>query len=564
MTQSRTIEDLEKKLKQAYEQIAQFEEQEKIRQHYERLFETRNRALRIFFESTLKIDDNVDISSILCYSLQRICQALYVGFVEYDPCHEQLKLHTSSDGTDTLFYENEYVIDLSRKQKQELLVKDISPADKYNIPLVKLIPQTYQNQPSESMTYCLPMVIRKRLLGLVIMQLPPKKDLIIKEIIGSSLHYWGMALQRDLDKQELIQSEKSLAQSEERVRMVLENCGVPMCAFNRNFKITKCNRHFVRLCEVAPEQMPNKIYYNLFRSIKCYKDCCVATKLGNGLSSYSAIQELDVNGKTIFAHVIITPYKENGAIEGYIVAVHDITEQKKMETQLQASNDELKDKNKQLEQAQSRLVETSKMSAVGTLSAGIAHEFNNILTIMCGYLELCNQSKNMDDIASALQTMSDVANRARAITDGLLHFANTNDTSNKTVVDIQNLIEGTLVLIDKEFAKQGIQVVTDFETVPATYCFEHQLAQVFLSIISNARDAMLNTPERVLSITVRHCHNECPVHDKSKLEKDYPLQQGAIRISFKDTGVGMSNEIQEKMFEPFFYDKRSTGRRYGK
>ncbi len=548
MTQLQRIEQLELKLKQAYEQIAQFEEQENIRQRYERLFESRNRALRIFFESTLKIDDNVDISTILCYSLQRICQAFFVGFVEYDQYHEQLKLHTSYDGSETLVYSDEHVIDLTTSHIRELSKKGINPASIYNIPLTSLIPAKYHKQPADSITYCLPMVIRKRLLGVVIMQLPQKKDLILKDIIESSLHYWGMALQRELDKQELLESKMNLTRSEEEVRMVIENCGVPMCVFNKNFKIIKCNRHFVHLCEVAPEQIPNKSYFELFGSMKCCTDFCNVTKTENGLTSYSVVQELDINGKTVFAHVIITPFSQNSVLDGYVVAIHDISEQKKMEAQLQTSNTELTEKNQQLEQAQSCLVETSKMSAVGTLSAGIAHEFNNILTIMCGYLDLCSHSKNLDDIANALQIMSDVANRARAITDGLLHFANTNDNHNKTAVDIPNLIEGTLVLIDKEFAKQGIQVITDFEEIPATYCFEHQLAQVFMSIISNARDAMLNLPERVLTISVRHC---CTPN----LKQEQNSQKEAIRISFKDTGIGMSKEVQDKMFEPFFTTK---------
>ncbi|MDX9703716.1 MAG: PAS domain S-box protein [Candidatus Auribacterota bacterium] len=552
----KTREELEYELKQAREQIAQFEEQEKIRQRYERLFELRNTALRIFFECTMKIDNDGNIPAILCYSLHRICCAKFTAFARYYDDRRKLVLQTSYDGSKISSFTGEYLQELSSAQVESLSSKIVRPFNTPERHFTQLIPCDLRGDDLQENSYCLSMLIRGKLLGVVIVQLNQGKDLILKDIIESTLHYWGMALQRELDKQELMESKISLAHSEEEVRMIFENCGVPMCLIDKNFRIVKFNRHFTSLFEISTDDVASKHCYEILMSDKCEKKTCVLKQTEKQDCCLSAVHKMNVNGKTVFAHVISTPVIENGNLTGYIQAIHDISEQKQMEAQLQASYDELKEKNAKLEETQMRLLESSKMSAVGTLCAGIAHEFNNILTIICGYLDLCSHSRNMDDISVALQTISDVTKRAQAITDGLLHFAQADDSQHKSVINIQDVLKGTLVLVDKEFAKQGIKIITDIEDVPATYCYEHQLAQVFLSVISNARDAMIKTAARILTVSL-HYKEDAVINSRTAPDnrQSRPHPRGCICVSFSDTGVGMSQEVKEKMFEPFFTTK---------
>lgn len=551
-----TRKQLEEELQKAREQIAQFEEQEHIRQRYESLFEIRNRALRIFFDSALKVEHDKHIPSVMCYSLQRICMARLSAYARYVPETHSLTLEATCDGQHTDCRIDERSITLTNREGHHLKEKMIRPLSDGGRYLIHLIPDHLRTDDMLETSYSVPLIANEKVMGVSIIHLPPKKDLILKDVIEAFISYWCMVLQRSADRAALLQSRGHLAQSEEEVRMIFDNCGVPMCVIDTDYTIVKYNKHFLDLWQAGDENLAGKKCYEVIRSKNCHTDSCILRHDYTAEPIHTHVQEYIVNDEVMYADVLSTAIVKNGKIMGYIEAIHDITEQKKMEAQLQESYDELKQKNLELKEIQMRLVESSKMSAVGTLSAGIAHEFNNILTIICGYLDMCKQSKNMDDISSALDVISDVTKRAKAITDGLLHFAQTDESQHKSVVNLQEVIEHTLVLTDKEFAKKGIKTVTEFEDVPPTYCFEHQLAQVFLSILSNACDAMLTTPRKILAIRLVHCtetKQACPVHTAHKDECG--KNHGCIRLSFTDTGIGMSPEVKEKIFEPFFTTK---------
>ncbi|MEO8658924.1 MAG: ATP-binding protein [Bryobacteraceae bacterium] len=194
-----------------------------------------------------------------------------------------------------------------------------------------------------------------------------------------------------------------------------------------------------------------------------------------------------------------------------------------------------------LRRTEEQLRQAQKMEIVGQLSAGIAHDFGNLLTIILGYSDLLLQQ--VDGIRS-VQNVGQIrtaAERALAIVRQLTAFAR-GTTQARSTFDLNSVVSGNERLL-RMLAGQKIEVnvaITDFPIMVAAEL--NQLQQVILNLAANARDAM---PEGgVLTIT------------SAKVPRD-GTERAALRVS--DTGVGMSLDVRERIFEPFFTTKEMDG-----
>jgi signal transduction histidine kinase len=183
---------------------------------------------------------------------------------------------------------------------------------------------------------------------------------------------------------------------------------------------------------------------------------------------------------------------------------------------------------------QAELIQSSKLAAVGTFAAGIAHEFNNLLGSMLGNAELGQRMRDLDEKDHALTVVIQACRRGRSITRGLLTFARRQE-HHRAMANVIDAIDETLTLVEIELQKSHIQLVRAIEPVPSTVCDLGQLAQVVLNLITNARDAMLPAGG-TLTIGLRERRN-------------------LIEISVGDTGMGIPAEIRDKIFEPFITTK---------
>jgi len=200
--------------------------------------------------------------------------------------------------------------------------------------------------------------------------------------------------------------------------------------------------------------------------------------------------------------------------------------------------DELRKSLDDLKHSQQELVQTSKLAAVGTLAAGVAHEFNNLLTAISGHAQLGLISDAPDDIREALQVIVDSVDRAKRITANLLTFARRQEPRME-MADVTEAVQSTLLLMERELHESRIKLVRRFSKVrPAVYDLG-QVSQVCLNLLTNARDAML--PEGgTLTVEVKE-------------------DEGDIVIAFSDTGSGIPDHIMDKLFEPFVTTKGPLG-----
>jgi two-component system NtrC family sensor kinase len=231
---------------------------------------------------------------------------------------------------------------------------------------------------------------------------------------------------------------------------------------------------------------------------------------------------------------------------------------KKKITELEATNSELKD-------TQSRLVHSSKMVSLGQLVAGVAHELNNPIGFIysnMGHLRdysekllrladgvekdphsLAELKKELEidyikeDLPKLVASCEDGARRTRDIVLGLRNFSRLEESKLKEV-DIHESIDNTLNLLAGEI-KNRVQIVRDYGRLPLVTCYASQINQVFMNILSNAVQAIEGSGN--IWITTR-LQNRADGRE-------------SVQISFQDSGRGMTPQVMDKIFDPFFSTK---------
>ncbi len=262
----------------------------------------------------------------------------------------------------------------------------------------------------------------------------------------------------------------------------------------------------------------------------------------------------------------------------YIVIMRDITQRKQAEIALKTQATQLQQTLKDLKATQSQLVQTEKMSSLGQLVAGIAHEINNPVNFIYGNLthvkeyahnlidllnlyqkhqppvpEVQEEMEEIDfdyiieDFPKTLSSMKIGADRIREIVLTLRNFSRLDEVGMKAV-DIHEGIDSTLVILQNRLRGNSespqIKIIKEYSCLPKVECYAGQLNQVFLNIISNAIDAL------------QSCQSQEQLEHNSKITiKTQILEPKAIRISIKDNGKGINPSIKERIFDPFFTTK---------
>ncbi len=217
---------------------------------------------------------------------------------------------------------------------------------------------------------------------------------------------------------------------------------------------------------------------------------------------------------------------------------------------LETKNRELELSLEELERSKQRLVQTSKMEAIGRLAAGVAHDFNNILTIIGTSAALAFDEVGGDHpVSDDLVEISNASERGARLTSQLLEFSR-QSKGRITRIDVEAQVRNILPMLTR-LLPEGIRLSVDVapQAPPAAFDLGH-FEQVLLNLVANAADAIGETGHITVSVA--------SVHRRNALGTLTPW----VELRVADDGPGMPSAIQEKIFEPFFTTKevgRGTG-----
>ncbi len=191
-----------------------------------------------------------------------------------------------------------------------------------------------------------------------------------------------------------------------------------------------------------------------------------------------------------------------------------------------------------LDTATQQLLQAEKLTALGELVAGVAHEINNPLSTLLGYTQLLLGRNPPQDVKRRLETMLSEGQRIVAIVKNLLTFARKHPPEKK-YLGLNGIIEKTLELKAYHFRVSQIKVEKDLAPeLPKTMVDYHQFQQVLINLFNNAEHAMVGTGRGgMLRLTTR-------------------AADGRIEVRVSDDGPGIPEEIQDRIFEPFFTTKK--------
>lgn len=227
---------------------------------------------------------------------------------------------------------------------------------------------------------------------------------------------------------------------------------------------------------------------------------------------------------------------------------------------------ELERSNSNLKEAQTKLVHSAKMTSLGQLVAGVAHELNNPIGFIYSntiYLQEYSEKlfKVVDEIEKdpaqsqtikkkyeydyiktdlplLIKSCQDGAQRTRDVVIGLRNFSRLEESQLKEI-DIRESLDTTLDLLKGEI-KNRIKIHRNYDNIPPVFCYASQINQVLMNLLSNAVQAISGNGQIWIAVS---------------LLKASARGEGSVQISIQDTGVGMGPEVIDKIFEPFFTTK---------
>jgi PAS domain S-box-containing protein len=250
-------------------------------------------------------------------------------------------------------------------------------------------------------------------------------------------------------------------------------------------------------------------------------------------------------------------FDESGRFLGYIGSVIDITDQKVAQETLRRLNmtleEQVRDEAAERQKAEIALAQAQKMDALGQLTGGVAHDFNNILAAIVSGIELARRRVSDPAVTRMLGLVLGAADRGAKLTEQLLAFSR-KQALNKKPHDVNTLITNFGDLLVRTL---GPSIKLDFQLAqgcPAVMADAPQLETAILNLAINSRDAMpdggtLTIETRVLPFG----SPEIPPHVP---RSEY------VRLRISDTGKGMDADVASRAFEPFFTTKevgRGTG-----
>ena len=345
---------------------------------------------------------------------------------------------------------------------------------------------------------------------------------------------WIEGVAEDITEYKL--TEQALRESEERYRELFDNAPTGYHELDRNGIIVRANQTESEMLGYKTEEMLGQPIWKFIEGEEIRE--IILGKL-SGQILHGRVYERQYIKKDGNLLPVLTEDKilknKEGKITGLRVTIQDISTLKKIE--------------KEKETLEAQLRQAQKMEAIGQLAGGIAHEFNNILTVISGYCALSLPSlKKEDPLRAYIQEIDKASSRAADLTNRLLAFSRKQILDVK-VIDLNNILRGLEGMLRRVIREDIELEVVPAEPIAKIKVDPTQMEQIIINLAANARDAM---PEGG-KLTIEVANVEL---DEEYSSKHLGVKPGRyVMLSVSDTGEGMTQEVKERIFEPFFTTK---------
>jgi PAS domain S-box-containing protein len=339
------------------------------------------------------------------------------------------------------------------------------------------------------------------------------------EVLGSLAGYIGIAIQNAQLYRRLEQKISEFERLKEFHENIVESIHVGIFAVDLEDRIESWNAQMEVMYAKPRAEALRQSLTSIFPAEFMARFDSVREE--QGTHTFYKVRLALPTGETRVANIAIAPLlTRDFAVVGRIVLVDDITDRIELEAQL---------------------TQAEKLSSIGLLAAGVAHEVNTPLAVISSYTQmLAKQMRPMMDqdkrIGPVLEKITQQTFRASEIVNGLLNFSRTGGTEFASV-DLNRLLHDTLTLLDHQMKTAGIRVETHLDpTLPRVHGNEGKLQQVVLNLLLNARDAMHNAEDARIRIVTEQAG-------------------GHIWVMVEDHGSGIEQENLHRIFDPFFTTK---------
>ena len=335
------------------------------------------------------------------------------------------------------------------------------------------------------------------------------------ELLETLAGYLGIAIQNALLYASLEQKVSEYERLKDFNENIVESISVGVLAVDLADRVESWNSQMEVMYATPRSEARGKLLSEIFPAnfIETYN----RARQNPGIHNLYKFRLATPTGETRTANIAIAPLvSKNFQVVGRLIIVDDITERIALESQLSQSE---------------------KMSSIGVLAAGVAHEVNTPLAVISSYAQMLAKQLQGDEKRSALlEKITRQTFRASEIVNNLLNFSRTSGTE-MGEVDVNKVITDTLALLEHQFRTAKIKVHSDlYADLPPILGNSGKLQQVFLNLFLNAKDAMPNGG----SLRIRTNNGR------------------TVNVSVTDSGSGIAPEHVSRIYDPFFTTKNST------
>lgn len=374
----------------------------------------------------------------------------------------------------------------------------------------------------QELHYYVPCVVRGKMVAVIGLGRATDGSLLSSEdleILQTVSGYVAVAIENNLLYEEQSKRADELELLKEFNESIVESVNVGLLAVDENGIVTRCNSTFEEMLELDREKVVGKLVIKLFDenfSVNLLqilgKSRWHLQELRHGYKLYMTSS----NGKSLIVNVAVAPLRTvSKGQTGAIIVLENVTSRIKLEESLQQSE---------------------KLSSIGLLAAGVAHEVNTPLTGVSSYTQmLLGMIPETDPKHALLLKVQKQTERASNIAGNLLNFSRVGNAAEFTEIDVNKILNDTLQLLELQLRKSNIEIVKNYaDGLPKIYGNAGKLQQIFTNLILNARDAMFEGGKITLKTEVRG---------------------ESVLIQVIDDGSGITPENLNKIFDPFFTTK---------